>query len=68
MCYMCPFQDLYLSGNQIGDAGVTALAGACASGALAQLQNLYLGGNSISEDAKDTMKTAMSKSGDFVHF
>ena len=37
MCHMCYAQRLYLNGNQIGDAGVTALAGACASGSLAQL-------------------------------
>ena len=38
MCHMCHTQELYLSGNQIGDAGVTALANACAGGAMAQLQ------------------------------
>ena len=37
MCHMCYAQRLNLSGNQIGDVGVTALAGACASGSLAQL-------------------------------
>jgi hypothetical protein len=36
--YMCPTQELSLWGNQIGDAGVTALANACAGGAMAQLQ------------------------------
>ena len=61
-------KDLRLWGNQIGDAGLTALASACASGALAQLRNLYLGGNSISNKTKDTMRTAMSKSGGSVHF
>ena len=35
MCHMCYAQRLDLSGNQIGDAGVSALAGA--SGSLAQL-------------------------------
>ena len=56
--------DLY--NNKIGDAGLTALASACASGA--QLRTLYLGGNSISDKAKATMRTAMSKSGGSVHF
>ena len=37
-------------------------------GALAQLRDLYLGGNSISDEAEDTMRTAMSKSGGSVHF
>ena len=35
---LCPTQELYLHRNQIGDAGVSALARACASGALPQLQ------------------------------
>ena len=54
--------------NQIGDAGVTALANACAGGAMAQLRNSYLGNNSISDKAKGTMRTAMSNSGGTVHF
>ena len=37
MCHMCYAQHLYLTYNKIGDAGVTALANACASGSLAQL-------------------------------
>ena len=42
---MCYAQRLYLNGNQIGDAGVLALAGACASGSLAKLTFVGLGGN-----------------------
>ena len=42
---MCYAQSLDLDDNQIGDAGVTALAGACASGALAKLTFVDLGGN-----------------------
>ena len=38
MCDASTVQALVLSGNQIGDAGVTALANACASGSLAQLE------------------------------
>ena len=37
MCDASTVQTLALGGNQIGDAGVTALANACASGSLAQL-------------------------------
>jgi len=59
---------LELCNNKIGDPGLTALASACASGALAHLGNLYLSGNSISNKTKDTMRTAMSKSGGSVHF
>ena len=36
-CNTLTVQELYLYQNQIGDAGVTALANACASGSLAQL-------------------------------
>ena len=38
MCHMCYAQGLDLDSNKIGDAGVTALANACASGSLAQLK------------------------------
>ena len=38
MCDASTVQTLHLYGNKIGDAGVTALANACASGSLAQLQ------------------------------
>ena len=37
MCDPSTVQTLDLKFNQIGDAGVTALADACASGSLAQL-------------------------------
>ena len=60
---MCHTQTLRLYNNQIGDAGVTALAEACARGAMAQLQLLHLQGHSFSDKTKHTMKTAMSKSG-----
>ena len=36
-CAVPPVQMLSLADNKIGDAGVTALANACASGSLAQL-------------------------------
>ena len=38
MCDTPAVQNLGLGDNQIGDAGVTALADACASGSLAQLE------------------------------
>ena len=40
---------LDLSYNQIGDPGMSALAGACASGALASCQRIYLDRNSASD-------------------
>ena len=52
---------LWLTNNAIGDAGVTALAEACAEGkALAQLTSLDLFGNrSISEQSKESLKAAL---------
>ena len=46
---MCHTQALYISRNQIGDAGVTALAEACARGALSQCTELSLWGNQIGD-------------------
>ena len=65
---MCHTQVLKLDGNQIGDAGVTALAQACAGGALAHMSHLYLSSNPISDDARHTMQTAMSNRSGSVHF
>ena len=42
-------QELYLYENKIGDPGVTALAKACATGALASVTILSLGGNQIDD-------------------
>ena len=67
MCHMCHTQELYLSGNQIGDAGVTALANACAGGAMANFNGLDLSNNAVSNKTKGTMQTAMSKISGNVH-
>ena len=49
---------LFLSNNQIGDAGVAALAEA--AGKLPQLKQLRLNGNpNISQQAKDALKAAL---------
>ena len=42
MCNTLAVQILGLSSNQISDAGVTALANACASGSMASLESLYM--------------------------
>ena len=48
---MAHLTELRLDWNQIGDAGVTSLAGACASGAMAQLIELRLLANGAIGDA-----------------
>ena len=46
---MCNMQELYLHQNQIGDAGLSALAKAVGKGALASLEVLFLENNQIRE-------------------
>ena len=60
-------EKLALGGNQIGDAGVSALASACASGALDHIKDLYLNSNPISKQAQDTMRAAAAARGVNVH-
>ena len=43
MCDTPAVQMLSLQSNEIGDAGVSALANACASGSMASLESLYMG-------------------------
>ena len=51
---------LHLDDNQIGDAGVMALAEAAGKGTLTQLKYLYLWDNStISQQAQDALKAAL---------
>ena len=50
-------EELYLSFNQIGDAGVAALAEV--AGKLPQLKELNLDYNPISQQAKDALKAAL---------
>ena len=53
-------EELYLSHNQIGDAGVMALAEAAGKGTLPQLKTLNLKDNStISQQAQDALKAAL---------
>ena len=59
MRHMRPFQALHVSHNQIGDAGVTALASACAGGASPQLKRLHLGGNPASQAAQQAAMAAL---------
>ena len=52
---MCcdPWQKLFLADNKIGDRGVTALAEACAKGAMPKLTEVYLPGNPGSPEPVD---------------
>ena len=53
-------ETLWLMNNQIGDAGVMALAEAAGKGTLPQLKTLALNGNStISQQAQDALKAAL---------
>ena len=59
---------LWLANNHIGDAGVSALASACASGALDHIKDLYLNNNPISKQAQDTMRAAAAARGVSLDF
>ena len=61
ICLMCHTQELELGGNQIGDAGLTALAKAVESGALPQLEMLWLAGNSIGDVSLSALADVVSR-------
>ena len=65
---MCNMQVLDLYNNNISDPGLAALAGALGKGALDHLQSLYIGQNKFSQQSKDMLKTAMSKTKCSIHF
>ena len=50
---------LLLSGNQLGDAGLTALADAAAHGALSQLERLYLDNVQLGDQAAAELAAAL---------
>ena len=60
MCDPSVVQTLELQYNKIGDAGVTALANACASGSLASLKTLIVGSNAFGEAAREKLKAVCS--------
>ena len=55
---VCNIQDLDLSSNNIGNAGMQALSTALAGGAMAHLELLYLENIPVSEQTEQTMKIA----------
>ena len=58
---MCHTQELSLYVNKIGDAGLTALAKAVESGALASVQKLFLNSNAIGDDGITALADALGK-------
>jgi hypothetical protein len=60
ICLMCHTQVLRLGGNQIGDAGLAALAKAVESGALPKCTAIATGGNTASAEAKQGVKDAIA--------
>ena len=61
ICVTCRAQRLDLSINQIGDAGMAALADACAKGSMAKLEKLYLGRNKIGDSGVSALADACAK-------
>ena len=59
ICLMCHTQFLDLSVNTIGDAGLTALAKAVESGALASLEVLFLENNQIRDAGLSALAEAV---------
>ena len=53
-------QVLNLSHNRIGDAGMSALSGACASGALDKLEMLMLHANQIGDEGMKALAAAVA--------
>ena len=65
---MCHTQELWLNNTKIGDAGLTALAKAVESGALAPGAEVYLFDNSATETGKQAMRDAAKARGLSVYF
>ena len=60
ICLMCHTQVLWLEHNNIGDAGLTALAKAVESGALPKCTTIATGGNPASAEAKQGVMDAIA--------
>ena len=63
ICLMCHTQTIELGRNDIGDAGLTALAKAVESGALPQLKQLWLSKNKIGDVGLSALAEAVGKGG-----
>ena len=60
MCHTCHAQNLRLTSNKIGDAGITALASALGSGALPKCTTITTFGNPASNEAQQAVKDAIA--------
>ena len=60
-------QELWLNSNKIGDAGVTALANACASGSLASITDIYLQNNKATQVGKEAMRDVAKARGFYIN-
>ena len=58
---MPKLETLNLTINQIGDEGAVALAEAVGKGALPKLKGLFLGGNKLSQTAKDAWEAVKAR-------
>ena len=62
ICLMCDTQELWLEDDNIGDAGLTALAKAVESGALDKIEGIYLSSNpGDSAPVDNAVKKAVKK-------
>ena len=59
-CLMCNTQELWLTNNTIGDAGVEALSKACVGGALASCTTLILRENQIGDAGMEAFSGALA--------
>ena len=60
ICLMCHTQDLGLFSNNIGNAGLTALAKAVESGALPKCTIMFIFGNLASAEAEQAVQDAIA--------
>ena len=59
-CLMCNMQELYLSNNKIGDAGLQAFADALGKGALPKCATIVVFRNPASGAAQQAVKNAIA--------
>ena len=58
---------LFLNANRIGNAGASALAKACASGALPSITDINMGANRATDEGKKAMRDVTGSRGFTVY-